>query len=69
MEHASHLLDYRSAAERLGVPLGSLYSLVHHRRIPHVRLGPRFVRFEPAALDAWVAAGRIAPSVTEAAVT
>lgn len=69
MEPVSPLLDYRSAAERLGVPLGSLYSLVHHRRIPHVRLGPRFVRFEPAALDAWVAASRISPNATETAVT
>jgi excisionase family DNA binding protein len=57
------MLDYSAAAKRLGVPLGTLYALVCRRLIPHVRLGPRFVRFESAALDQWIAERRI--GVTE----
>jgi len=53
------MLDYSAAAKRLGVPLGTLYALVCRRLIPHVRLGPRFVRFESDALDQWIADRRI----------
>jgi excisionase family DNA binding protein len=48
-------LTYREAAEYLNLPLGTLYSLVHHREIPHVRLGRRLVRFSRSALVQWLA--------------
>lgn len=52
------LLTYPEAAHLLAIPIGTLYSLVHQRRIPHVRLGKRFVRFDPDDLAAWIDAGR-----------
>jgi len=39
-------IGYRQAAALLGVPVGTLYCWTHQRRIPHVRLGKRLVRFE-----------------------
>ena len=59
MHDDAPLLTYQQAATRLGITLSTLYSLVHQRRVPHVRLGPRFVRFKPAELDAWVEAHRV----------
>ncbi len=48
------LLTYQQAAEFLNLPRGSLYSLVYLKKIPHVRLSPRVVRFDQAELDAWL---------------
>jgi excisionase family DNA binding protein len=55
------LLTYQAAAERLGCPVGTVYALVSQQRIPHVRLGRRFIRFDPAALDQWLASQSVAP--------
>ncbi|MGQ0506758.1 MAG: helix-turn-helix domain-containing protein [Myxococcaceae bacterium] len=49
------MLNYPDAARLLGVCVGTLYCWVHERRIPHVRLGPRLVRFRRAELDGWLA--------------
>jgi excisionase family DNA binding protein len=48
------LQTYGEMAARLGVPVGTLYAMVHHGRIPHVRLGPRLVRFDHEVIDAWL---------------
>lgn len=53
------LITYRQLAALTGIPLSTLYTLVERRQIPHVRLGPRTVRFEPAAIEAWIEAGRV----------
>lgn len=52
-------LSYKQAAEYLAVPAGTLRSLVSHRKIPHVRIGPRSVTFEVAELDRWIAQHRV----------
>ncbi len=49
------MLNYRQAAELVGVPLGTMYAWVNRRQIPHVRLGGRLVRFRREALEAWLA--------------
>jgi excisionase family DNA binding protein len=59
------MMGYKDAAEFLGLPLGTLYSLVSARRIPHVRYGTRLVRFEREALVAWQAARRVLPGERE----
>jgi excisionase family DNA binding protein len=50
----SEMLSYREAARLLGLPVGTLYTLVHTRRVPHVRLGGRLVRFSRLELERWV---------------
>jgi hypothetical protein len=56
----AELLDAHGAAAFLSIGLTSLYGLVARRRIPFVRLpsgaGERdtALRFDPAALEAWV---------------
>jgi len=52
------LISYQKAAELLDLPIGTLYAWVHEKRIPHVRLGPRTVRFDQDELRAWVEARR-----------
>jgi excisionase family DNA binding protein len=56
----SELIGYRKVATKLGVPIGTVYSMVAHRRIPHVRLGKRLVRFREEDVDAYIAAKRVA---------
>jgi excisionase family DNA binding protein len=48
------MLTYRDAAAKLGLKIGTIYSMVARREIPHVRLGPRLVRFSRVALDTWL---------------
>jgi excisionase family DNA binding protein len=48
------LLTYRDLARRLGVPVGTVHYWVCRNAIPHVRLGPRSVRFRPAEIERWL---------------
>ncbi len=49
------LLGYAAAAELLQLPVGTVYALVSQKRIPHIRLGRRLVRFSEATLREWLA--------------
>jgi len=55
------MMDYYEAAAYLGLSKGTLYAMVSRRQIPHVRLGPRLVRFSRAELDAWLDARTVMP--------
>ena len=50
------LVGYQKAAELLGIKLPTLYSWVSLGRVPHVRFGPRCVRFDPCELSYWIKA-------------
>ncbi len=50
----SDVITYPQAARLLGVPVGTLYCWVHERRIPHIRLGARLVRFSRTATLEWL---------------
>ena len=50
------LLTAAEVAEILAVTPARVYELVRRGMLPHVRVG-RQVRIDPAALDAWIAAG------------
>jgi excisionase family DNA binding protein len=52
------LLTPQQAAERLGTPLRFVRRLVEERRIGYTKIG-RYVRFSPADLEAFIAAGRV----------
>lgn len=47
-------LNYKQVSELYGIPIGTLYLLVFQKRIPHIRLGKRFVRFSKNELDSWI---------------
>jgi len=49
-------LSYREAARLIGIPVGTLRSMVCRRQVPHIRISPRVVVFDVAALEAWIAA-------------
>jgi len=55
----SERMNYPEAASYVHLPVGTLYALVAELRIPHVRLGKRLVRFERAALEAWLEERRV----------
>jgi excisionase family DNA binding protein len=58
------LLTYAEAAALLGVRIGTLYALVSQRRIPHLRLGRRLVRFSRVALTDWLESKSVAAEPT-----
>ncbi|MFZ5480455.1 MAG: helix-turn-helix domain-containing protein [Myxococcota bacterium] len=53
------LLTYDEASRLLGVPVNTLYAWVSQKRIPHVRLSGRMVRFDPEELALWIEARRV----------
>lgn len=56
-------LDYKGAAALMHRPVGTVQWLVHQKRIPHLRLGPRSVLFDEDDLREWLASMRVAPNV------
>jgi excisionase family DNA binding protein len=50
-----------AVARLLDLPTFTIYALVRSNRIPHVRVG-RVVRFDPAAIEQWIAAGGTKPN-------
>ncbi len=50
------IVGYEAAAELLGIPINTLYGWVHAKRVPHIRLGSRSVRFSRRRLLAHLAA-------------
>ncbi len=60
-EQEPDLIGYEEAAELLNVPVGTLYGWVARKRLPHIRLGPRFVKFSRARLRRWLADHEVQP--------
>ena len=46
-------LTKRQVAKRYSLSLGTLNYLIKTGQIPHIRLGPRIVRFDEKALAEW----------------
>jgi excisionase family DNA binding protein len=55
------LLDYRGAAEFLGLSEFTLRRYVSLRRLPFIKVGAKLVRFEPARLLDWIDSQRVEP--------
>lgn len=49
----AQLLDAAGAADLLNVPKSWVLAEARADRIPHLRLGAHYVRFEAAELEAW----------------
>jgi excisionase family DNA binding protein len=49
------LLTASEVAQRLKVPTSWVYAETRAGRMPHIRLGPRYRRYHPEAIDEWVA--------------
>lgn len=54
-------VGYEGAEKLLGIRRATLYSMVHAKRIPHLRIGRRFVRFEVSALLRWLEGHQVDP--------
>jgi excisionase family DNA binding protein len=53
------LLSYHTLSRLFGVPVGTLYSWVSKRQIPHIRFGRRYVRFDIAEIQRWISERRV----------
>jgi excisionase family DNA binding protein len=51
------LVTVREVARRCGLSEGRVYRLVREGRFPVVRIGPGTVRFDPEAVERFIAAG------------
>jgi DNA binding domain, excisionase family len=53
---------YEVAVQETGLKLGTIYSMVSQKKIPHTRLGKRLVVFDRNELRAWMAANAVPPA-------
>jgi excisionase family DNA binding protein len=53
IKQEQEFLEYRDLLQ-YGIKLGTAYSLVSQGRIPHIRLGKRFVRFSKKSILEWL---------------
>ena len=58
-QELARLLTYQELAKLLGIKVNTLYTLVSQRRIPHVRIGSRLVRFDRRQIERWLTAKRV----------
>lgn len=64
-KHDEHdITDYDGAEDETGIKKNTLYTHVAEKRIPHIRLGKRLVRFSRKALRAWLAEHTVPASDT-----
>ncbi len=54
------LIDIRRLSEYLGVKVGTIYSWVHSKQIPHKKLGG-LLRFSISEIEEWVKQKSVAP--------
>jgi len=54
------LIDIRAAADYTGLSTHTLYTMVSHRKIPHVKLGGKLL-FDLALLNEWIKQNTIMP--------
>jgi excisionase family DNA binding protein len=54
MDKSESLLTVREVAELLRMTVAATYMAVERRQIPHIRLGPRKLRFRKQDLEAWL---------------
>lgn len=45
---------YAFASEVTGIGVNTLYSLVHSKRVPHIKLNRRLIRFNKTDLEEWL---------------
>jgi excisionase family DNA binding protein len=53
------LLTVEQLAARLSVTESAIRHMVYRRQIPFLRLGSKRLRFDPAAIDAWLEDQRV----------
>lgn len=53
MHQSDEILEPKDL-EQYGIKLNTVYSLVRERRIPHIRFGPRFIRFKKKEILEWI---------------
>jgi excisionase family DNA binding protein len=58
METTEHV-GYAGAKEITGINIGTLYSLVNQKKIPHIRIGKRHVLFSIKELREWLERHRV----------
>ena len=54
------LLTAPEVADLLGMSEGAVRNLVYRRQIPHVKVGPKTLRFDPVEIADWLAERRVA---------
>lgn len=47
------LLDISDVSDIIGVKINTLYSWVHQKKIPYIKIG-RMVKFKPSDIDKWI---------------
>jgi excisionase family DNA binding protein len=61
LEEDDNFMTYGQVATMLGVRRGTIYSWVHRREIPFLRIGRRLVRFSKRRVAEWLTTRAVEP--------
>jgi excisionase family DNA binding protein len=59
------LLTKKDVLEMLGIKESTLYTWVHHKKIPYIKLGKRCLRFKESLILEWIADREVRPQTAE----
>lgn len=54
MKKRSEIVGYPGASDATGMTVNTLYTYVHRKQIPHIRIGCWLIRFDVSELEAWL---------------
>lgn len=63
------LLTKQQVMEVLGIKESTLYTWVHHKKIPYIKLGKRCLRFRESDILEWITEKAVHPQSAEASQT
>ena len=66
-EWPPRLITYKQLEKRFGIKVATAVSLVRDGRIPYVRFGRRFIRFDVEQIEQWIARHQVSADQGDAA--
>ena len=66
-DNSPRLITYSQLEQHYGIKVATAVSLVREGRIPHVRFGQRFIRFDVEQIDQWIARHQVTADQGDAA--
>lgn len=63
--HDRRLIGYDELEQMYGIKRGTAAAYVHRRLIPHIRLGPRHVKFDVEEIERWLEDRRVPVAVAK----
>lgn len=66
---AKKLLTAEDVSKLLSIELSTLYNWTYRKKIPHIKLSNKLLRFRLSEIESWIATKAVAPASQDRAIT